>query len=249
MNYGLDNKIVLITGGSVGLGRTLINEFQAQNCTVIFGNRNEELGKKVEKETGAEFVKFDLSDIDSIKNIISYVSKKYGRIDILVNNAALCCNSQMPMAEFDDEYIKTSFTVNSLGTYKCMQEAIRVMLKQETKGTIVNITSITTVRGGAGVSVYASSKAAINSMTAAAANEYGSLGIHINAVMSGVIGTEGTKAFKETSPEHYKAFCSNIPLARVAEPEEIAKPVLWLCCKDSSYVQGHLLVVDGGCLI
>ena len=90
MNYGLDNKIVLITGGSVGLGRTLINEFQAQNCTVIFGNRNEELGKKVEKETGAEFVKFDLSDIDSIKNIISYVSKKYGRLDILVNNAALC---------------------------------------------------------------------------------------------------------------------------------------------------------------
>lgn len=249
MKYNLDHKIVLITGGSIGLGRTLINEFLSQNCTVIFGNRNESLGKQVAEETGAEFVKFDLRDTDSIEHFISYVHDKYGRIDILVNNAALCCTNQMNMADFDMDYITASFETNSRGTYKCMQEAIKVMKSQETKGTIVNITSITTVRGGAGVSVYAASKAAINSMTTAAAAEYGADGIRINAVMSGVIGTEQTKAFAVASPEHYKAFCSNIPLGRVAEPEEIAKPVLWLCSDDSSYVQGHLLVVDGGCLV
>ena len=248
MHYGLDNKIVLVTGGSKGLGRCLIDEFQAQNCTVIFGNRDEELGKKVAEETGAEYVKFDLTDNASIENMVAHVKEKYGRLDIMVNNAALCCANQMSMAEFSDEYVAENFATNSRGTYKCMQEAIKVMLTQETKGSIVNITSITTVRGGNGISIYAASKAAINSMTEAAACEYGAQGIRINAVMSGVIGTEQTKAFAVASPEHYKAFCSNIPLARVADPEEIARPVLWLCSDDASYVQGHLLVVDGGTL-
>ena len=249
MNYGLDHKIVLITGGNKGLGRVLVDEFQTQNCTVVFGCRNEELGNKVAEETGAEYIKADITDNVSIKHMITHVKEKYGKLDILINNAALCCETQMSMIDFSDEYIAANFDTNSRETFKCMQEAIKVMLKQETKGTIVNITSITTIRGGNGVSIYAASKAAINSMTKAAAREYGSQGIRINAVMSGVIGTEQTKAFAEVSPEHYKAFCSNIPLERVAEPEEIAKPVLWLCSEDASYIQGHLLVADGGTLI
>lgn len=246
MNYGLQGKIVLVTGGSRGLGRTLIDEFKAQGCTVVFGNKDIHAGAQVAKETGCEYIPFDLRDEDSISRMIQAVVEKYGALDILVNNAALTSSMQQPSAELDSEYVSDVFTTNSIGTFKCMQAAIKVMAKQEHKGCIVNITSATSIRGGAGLAAYASSKAAINSMTASAANEYAQEGIRINAVMSGVIGTAATKAFKEASPEHYAAFCAGIPLRRVGEPEEICKPVLWLCSDDASYVTGTCLSCDGG---
>lgn len=246
MNYGLENKVVLVTGGSRGLGRTMIDEFRKQGCTVVFGNRDEALGEKVAQETGCEYVKFDLRDKASIVHLMEHVVEKYGRLDILVNNAAITSSYQAPIDLLEPDYVHDAFTANSLGTFVCIQEAIKIMKEQESKGCIVSITSATSVRGGAGLAAYAASKAAVNSMTASAANEYAKTGVRINAVMSGVIGTEATKAFKEASPEHYAMFCDGIPAKRVAEPEEICKPVLWLCCDDASYVNGICLSCDGG---
>lgn len=246
MNYGLENKIVLVTGGSRGLGRTMIDEFKKQGCTVVFGNRDEVLGEKVARETGCEYVRFDLRDKASIVHLMEHMVEKYGRLDILVNNAAITSSHQAPIDLLEPDYVNDAFTANSLGTFVCIQEAVKIMKEQESRGCIVNITSATSVRGGAGLAAYAASKAAINSMTASAANEYAKTGVRINAVMSGVIGTEATKAFKEASPEHYAMFCDGIPAKRVAEPEEICKPVLWLCCDDASYVNGICLSCDGG---
>lgn len=246
MNYGLENKIVLVTGGSRGLGRVMIEEFKAQGCTIIFGNRNAELGAKVSAESGCEYVQFDLRDKASIENLFKYVVDKYGRLDILVNNAAITSSNQAPIDQLDPEYVNEAFTANSLGTFICIQEGIKVMKNQETKGCIVNITSATTEHGGAGLAAYAASKTAINSMTCSAANEYTEQGIRINAVMCGVIATEGTMAFREASPEHYAAYCSGIPAKRTGEMAEFCKPVMWLCSDDASYVSGTLLRCDGG---
>lgn len=246
MNYNLEGKIVLITGGSRGLGRTMIDEFQKQRCIVVFASRDSELGEKVSKETGAEYVQFDLEDRASIEKLMSHVAEKYGRLDILVNNAALTSSGSQKLPDLDAGYVRDVFTFNCIGTMCCMQEAIKIMEKQESRGCIVNISSATSIRGGAGLAPYAASKAAINSMTASAAAEFACKGIRINAVVCGVIATETSKKFWANDPARHEASCAKLPVKYVAEPEEMCKPVLWLCSEDASYMHGACIACDGG---
>lgn len=250
LNYGLENKVVLITGGSRGLGRVMINEFQAQGCTVVFGNRDAELGAQVSAETGAEYVQFDLTDLASIEAMFAYVAAKYGKLDLFVNNAAETGGgANTPAMELTNEEVEHFFRANALGSFKCAQEAAKIMAAQETKGCIVNVASTTASRGGGGLTAYGASKGAVVSMTYALASEFGPLGVRLNTVQLGVIGNEATKAFEKQNPEFYAAYCANIPLGHVGEPEEMIKPILFLCSPDASYMQGSVVVVDGGLLV
>lgn len=250
INYGLNGKIVLITGGSRGLGRVLIDEFKAQGSTVIFANRDAELSKQVAAETGTEYVQLDLTDIASIEALFAHVAAKYGKLDVLVNNAAETGGgASIPAIEMTNEATAQFFNANALGTFKCVQEAAKIMVNLEDKGVIVNVSSATATRGGQGLSAYAASKGAVNSMTYAMAHEFGPLGIRLNTVQLGVIGNEATKMFAEANPEFYAAYCANIPLGRVGEPYEMIKPILFLASPDASYMQGSVVVVDGGLLI
>ena len=246
INYGLENKIALITGGTEGMGRVMVDEFLAQGCTVVFAARNQENGKRVSEETGAEYVCFDLLDRQSIEALFAHIKEKYGRLDILVNNAASCRTTKSEMTAYDYELVEKFFMTNSLGTYKCIQEGIKLMLEQEDPGgSIVSISSTTTVMPSFGVSHYAASKAAINGMTYAAAGEYAAKGIRINSVMCSAINTEQFRAILKAQPEKLKGTLAKIPMGRVGEPQEYIKAVLWLCSEDASYVNGSCLLVDG----
>lgn len=250
INYGLNGKVVLITGGSRGLGRTLIDEFKAQGSTVIFANRDAELSKQAAAETGTDYIQFDLTDFASIEALFAQIMAKYGKLDILVNNAAETGGgTNTPALELTNEMTKQYFNTNTLGTFKCVQEAAKIMVNQESKGIIVNVSSTTASKGGGGLTAYGASKGAVNSMTYAMAGEFGPLGIRINTVQLGVIGNEATKMFAEANPEFYAAYCANIPLGRVGEPYEMIKPILFLCSPDASYMQGSVVVVDGGLLV
>lgn len=250
INYGLENKVVLLTGGSRGLGRVLVDELKQQGSTIIFANRDAELGAQVAAETGTEYVQLDLTDFGSIEALFAHIVAKYGKLDVLINNAAETGGgASIPVMEQSDEITKQFFNTNTLGSFKCAQEAAKIMVNQETKGVIVNVSSTTASKGGSGLAAYAASKGAVNSMTYAMATEFGPMGIRINAVQLGVIGNEATKMFAEANPEYYAAYCANIPLGRVGEPEEMIKPILFLCSPDASYMQGSVVVVDGGLLV
>lgn len=245
IKYGLENKIALITGGTQGLGAVMVKEFLNQGCTVIFAGRNKETGAQIATETGAEFFPFDLADRQSIEALFAHIKEKYGRLDILINNAANTKTSKQVMTMYDYDQVAEFFMVNSLGTYKCVQEAIEIMLQQEDKGCIVNISSTTSVKPTLGNSAYAASKGAVNSMTYAAAGEFAGKGIRINSIICHIISTQLIKNVAEKNPVAIKRALEAIPAGRIGEPEEYAKVALWLCSEDASYVNGSCVMVDG----
>jgi len=244
----LAGKVAIITGGSRGIGASIVKKFAEQGAHVAFTYRsNEQSANNVAAEAatlceGVRVIgyKSDASSFDQTKELIENVLKEFGKIDILVNNAGITRdNLLMRMTEEQwDEVMET----NLKSLFNFTKNIMRPMLKAKT-GSIINITSIVGVSGNAGQSNYSASKAGIIGFTKSMAYEVGSRNIRCNAIAPGFIDTEMTHTLDEKLKE---TMIANTALQRFGKAEEIANACLFLASDLSSYISGEVLMVTGG---
>jgi len=244
----LEGKTAIITGGSRGIGKAIVEIFAKHGANVAFTySSSAESAKIIEDEVSKEGVKVkcyksDASNFDDAQNLAADIHKEFGSIDILINNAGITKdNLLMRMSEEDFDRV---IEVNLKSVFNMTKAVQRVMLKQR-KGSIINMSSVIGLKGNAGQSNYAASKAGVIGFTKSMAIELGSRNIRSNAIAPGFIVTEMTeKLGEETIKKYYEA----VPLKRGGTPEEVANTCVFLGSDMSSYVTGQVLNVDGGML-
>jgi NAD(P)-dependent dehydrogenase (short-subunit alcohol dehydrogenase family) len=247
----LKNKVALITGGSLGLGKETAILFAKEGAKVIITGRTEKTLKKTVEEAKKEGVHLDhlVSDVaeeEDCKEAVDHVVNKYGRIDILFNNAGILYTGTTH--ETPTEIWDKTFAVNARGTYLMSKYAIPHMLKQG-KGCIINNSSILGLKAVPGVAAYNATKGAVTQLTRSMALEYSSKGIRVNAICPGTIVTPMVEGLfeqfgdKKSAEELFKSFH---PIGRLGRPEEIAHAVLFLCDDSVEFMTGSMLSVDGG---
>ena len=238
----MNKKVALVTGGSQGIGLATVKKFAEKGYVVVIGDVKKEQAQKIAEHLTSigntvDSIFCDVSKETSIKEMIDYVIKTYGRLDIAVNI------TDMPESQYD------SITgINLKGVWACMKHEIPVIL-QSGAGAIVNVSSIGGVVGTAGESVYTATKHGIIGMTKASALEYARRGVRINAVCPGAIYTPMGDTLLKSALGLEETLEATIPLGRLGEAKEIAEAIYWLASPKSSYVVGHSLVVDGGITI
>ena len=246
------DEVVLVTGSTKGIGKTIAEAFAKEGATVVILGRNEASAQKTKTELTqqglkAESFACDVTNPENVQEIVNKILDKYKRIDILVNNAGITKdNLLLRMSENDwDEVIQT----NLKGVFNCTKIVSKVMLKASAKGgkgKILNIASIIGITGNAGQANYAASKAGIIGFTKSVAKEIASRGITVNAVAPGYIHTDMTSELKENVREQ---ILKSIPLGRLGMPKDVAGVCLFLASKDADYITGQTIVVDGGMAI
>ena len=238
----MSEKLALVTGGSRGIGASVATELaKAGYDVVITYAGNEEAANKTVEEIKALGVdsaayKFDVSNNEETVKVVNEIIEKYGRIDVLVNNAGITRDGLFMRMNKDnwDAVINTNLS----GAYNVTQPIVKVMMKQRS-GVIVNMASIVGVYGNAGQANYAAAKAGVIGFTKSLAKELASRNIRVNAIAPGFIATDMTKDLdSEKITEH-------IPLKRLGQPEDIAKTVKFLC-DEGTYITGQVIQVDGG---
>ena len=244
-----NKKVVIVTGGSRGIGREICLEHARNNCNIVVnysGNQEKALETAAAcKEFGVEaiIIKADVSKAAEVDAMINEVLNTFKRIDILVNNAGVVRDNllmRMKEEEFD-----SVIDINLKGVFLCSKAVLRTMVKQRC-GRIINITSIVGIFGNPGQANYAASKAGIIGITKSLAKEIGSRGITVNAVAPGFIETDMTESLTEELQENV---IKQITLRRLGTTSDIAKAVSFLSSDSASYITGQVLSVDGGMII
>lgn len=237
----LENKVVIITGAAQGMGKIHAEKALEQGAKVIITDINEESGHQTESELKGEvmFIKHNVSDENDWKNVVQQTMGKWGRIDVLVNNAGITYNT--PLEELTtDDYMKI-VQINQLSVFLGMKTVAPIM-KEQHKGSIINISSMNGLVGGA--IGYTDTKFAVRGMTKAASRELSPYNIRVNSVHPGVIQTPMLE--QEGVKEAVEEFKKTIPMRRVAQAEEVSNMVTFLASDDSSYSTGAEFVIDGG---
>ena len=244
----LENKVALITGGGRGIGRSICESFAENGCNVAFTyNSSKEAAENLVEELKKYDVKVksyksDASDHDKSVELIDNVISDFERIDVLVNNAGITKdNLLMRMSPSD---FKDVVNVNLGSVFNLTKSSIKIFLKQK-EGSIINISSIVGVKGNAGQSNYAASKAGIIGFSKSIALEVGSRNIRCNVVAPGFIETDMTDSLSDDVLEKWK---ESIPLKRSGKPNDVGNACVFLASDLSSYITGQVLQVDGGLL-
>ena len=244
----LENKVALITGGGRGIGRSICESFAENGCNVAFTyNSSKEAAENLVEELKKYDVKVksyksDASDHDKSVELIENVISDFERIDVLVNNAGITKdNLLMRMSPSD---FKDVVNVNLGSVFNLTKSSIKIFLKQK-EGSIINISSIVGVKGNAGQSNYAASKAGIIGFSKSIALELGSRNIRCNVVAPGFIETDMTDSLSDDLLEKWK---ESIPLKRSGKPNDVGNACVFLASDLSSYITGQVLQVDGGLL-
>jgi len=241
-----EKKIALVTGASRGIGRACAIALGKKGYTVIINyNSNEDAANEVKKiieENGSEagIVKANVSDLNEVKQMFREITKTYGKIDVLVNNAGIVKDEYVLMMTPDT--IDQCLNLNIKGYMYCSQQAALKMFSKK-KGCIINVSSVSSLLAVAGQSVYSATKGAVNSMTATMAKELAPYGIRVNAVAPGFIATDMVDKLPEDKKEEY---IQTIPFGRFGEPEEVGNVVAMLASDEAAYITGQVLVIDGG---
>ncbi len=241
----MSEQVALITGGSRGIGKACAKELAKAgfDIAVIYaGNEaaaNETVSELKAMNVEAEAYKCDVSDAESVNECVAKVMEKFGRIDVLVNNAGITRDNLMLRMNHDDwnAVINTNLT----GAFNMTKPIVKIMMKQRS-GSIVNMSSIVGVMGNAGQANYSAAKAGLIGFTKSLAKELGSRNIRVNAIAPGFIKTDMTKGLDIDS------FAEHIPLKRLGEAEDIAVTVKFLAV-DGKYVTGQVIGVDGGLVV
>lgn len=250
MTHVLADKVALITGGSTGIGKACALAFSREGAKVVIADMNGEAGEETvslvrAKGGEASFVKTDVSQPDEVESLFGQVMATYGRLDCAFNNAGIPGSIGFSTHEYPDESWQRVLDVNLKGVWLCMRQEIIQMLRQG-GGAIVNTASIWGLVGAPGASAYVASKHAVAGLTRAAALEYASRGIRINAVNPGTIRTPILDPFIAAMPDFESFMTARHPIGRIGRPEEVAEAVVWLCSDAASFVIGQNLPVDGG---
>jgi len=241
----LENKVVLVTGASRGIGRAIATALGEQGATVI-GTATSDKGAEAISSYFADAgikgqgMKLDVGDDESVAAVIDAITDTYGPVDVLVNNAGITRdNLLMRMkAEEWNSVINTNLT----SLYRLSKSVVRGMMKARA-GRIINIASVVGSSGNAGQTNYSAAKAGMLGFTKSLAAELGSRGITVNAVAPGFIDTDMTR---ELADEQRNALLKNIPLARLGQPQEIAAAVAFLASDAAGYITGETIHVNGG---
>jgi 3-oxoacyl-[acyl-carrier protein] reductase len=243
--FSLKDKVALVTGASQGIGRDTALALAQAGATVAVAARTEEklaaLVTEIEAAGGAAFaVKMDVADGEQVKAGFKHVFEKFGRLDILVNNAAITRDGLSVRMKQDDweAVLKTNLT----GAHLCIQQALSTMMRARS-GRIINISSVVAQSGNAGQANYVAAKAGLIGLTKAVAIEMASRNITVNAIAPGFIETPMTDVLADKVKEDLKA---RIPLGRLGSARDVAAAIVFLASDEAGYITGHVLNVNGG---
>ena len=246
--YDLSDKVALVTGASRGIGRAVAVGLARAGADVAVVSRGEavkETAAMIEQLGRRSFaMQEDLAEPEAAARVVSRTVEQLGRLDIMVNNAGT--TRRAPCEQFSDEDWQAVMSLNIDAVFRLCREAGKVMLEQG-YGKIVNVASLMSFQGGWTIPAYTASKHAVAGLTKSLANEWASRGITVNALAPGYVKTEVTAPLQE-DPVRRPDIDKRIPQGRWAEPEDMVGPVLFLASEASAYVQGHVLVADGGWL-
>ncbi|MDH4040170.1 MAG: SDR family oxidoreductase [Gammaproteobacteria bacterium] len=245
----LEDKVAVVTGAGQGIGRAIAMSYAREGAKVVVADFNKVLGQETVdliRQAGGEatFVFGDVSKEDSVRTMVDTAAANYGRLDIACNSAAVSRGSG-PIHEFEREVFDSTLEMCLTNTWLCMKYEIKAMLANG-GGSIVNISSNSSLKGQAYNTAYAAAKGGVNILTKSAAAEYGAQGIRINAVSPGVIRTPGVEKYFEEQPKIAEGLKKAAVMNRLGEPEEIAEAVTFLSSDRASFITGQILSVDGG---
>ncbi len=248
------DKTILVTGGATGIGYAIASKFAKAGANVVIVGRRETVGRNAEtqmRNAGLEavFISGDVSSEESVRSFIGETVRRYRRLDILVNNAAIVDTRRF--LDIDSEKWRNVFNVTVHGTYYCSRYAAEHMVDKGVKGCIINISSINAYRALRDSSHYNAAKGAMDQLTRCMALELADHGIRVNAINPGFIETELSivNGINELETEWFKSIYVNhqkIAMRRAGQPEEVADVALFLASEDASYICGATIPVDGG---
>ena len=237
----MKDKVILVSGGSRGIGRAIVEYFSKQGSRVAFlYEKNEKAAEKTALEFGALMIQCDIADPDSVRSAVEKVRAELGEIDVLVNNAAISVIK--PFDTFTDEEWNRMLSVNLSGAFYLSRECVSDMIGHK-MGRIINIGSMWGKTGASCEVPYSATKAGIRGLTLSLAKELAPSGITVNCVEPGVIATEMNSCLEENT---LSALCEETPMGRIGKPEEVAATVGFLASEEASFITGQIIGVDGG---
>lgn len=242
----MKERVAIVTGGSRGIGRAVCLRLAKEGVHIILNyTSNKEAAEetaKVCEEFGVQvrIVQANVSKAEACEMLFAEALKINGRVDILVNNAGITRDNLL--IRMKDEDFDAVIQTNLRGTFLCMRQAAKIMMKQR-YGRIINMSSIIGLRGNAGQVNYAASKAGVIGMTKSLAKELAARGVTVNAIAPGMIETDMTNVLSEKIKE---VIVKEIPMKKMGKPEDIAEAVVFFAKEEASYVTGQVLSVDGG---
>ena len=237
-------KVVLVTGGSRGIGKAVCEKFAAEGYAVAVNyEKSEEKAAALAEKIGGKAYKADVSDYGAVCRMFDDIEKELGEISVLINNAGISTFGLFQ--DCSDEEWERIFGVNVKGVFNCSKRALGNMIKNQS-GSIVNVSSIWGVTGGSCECHYSATKAAIIGYTKAMAKEFGPSGIRVNCVAPGAVETEMNARF---SKEDMEAIAEEAALGYIGKPEEIAEAIFFAASEKASYMTGAVLNVNGGSVI
>ena len=248
-NGSYAGKVAFVTGAATGIGRATALAFAREGAGVVVADvaeqGNRETARIIEAAGGrAHAVACDVRRAEDVKAVLDNTVETFGRLDVAFNNAGVE-QPIMPTADLTEEEWDRLVDIDLRGVFLCMKHEIPLMLEQG-GGAIVNTSSDAGVKGFAGQAAYCAAKYGIVGLTKAAALDYASQNIRVNAVCPGIIETPMMDRFSGGTPEGRERVISQEPIGRMGTPEEIAAAVVWLCSDAASFATGHAMVVDGG---
>jgi NAD(P)-dependent dehydrogenase (short-subunit alcohol dehydrogenase family) len=246
MRYPFEGKVVIVTGASGGIGRASARAFAASGASVVVSDLQDDKGHETvaliaEAGGTAIYRRCDVADEAEVRALVNAAVAEFGRLDFAHNNAGV---NRPGSNEWETADWTLSLSVNLSAVMFCMREEIAAMRKFG-GGAIVNTASVNGLVGNPSQPGYVASKHGVIGLTRSAALRYAKEGIRVNAVCPGVVDTPMVEAVSKI-PQYREAIEKMTPMGRMAQPEEIAGAVLWLCSEQSSFVTGHPLVIDGG---
>ncbi|OQX95997.1 3-oxoacyl-ACP reductase [candidate division KSB1 bacterium 4572_119] len=243
MKHFLD-KVVVITGGAAGIGAVTVRKFAEEGANVLIWDVSEELGEALASEIQqAEFQKVNVADRANVQSAVNKVIEKYGKIDVLINNAGI--TQDVTLLKMEEAQWDAVIDINLKGVFNCSQATAKVMAEKRS-GVIINTSSIVALYGNFGQTNYVASKSGIIGMTKVWAKELGRKGIRVNAVAPGFIATDMVKTVPEKVINMLK---EKTPLGRLGDPNDIANTYLFLASDEASFITGTVISVDGGLVI
>jgi hypothetical protein len=247
-----DSRVAVVTGGAYGIGRGIVHEFSAKGDAVVIADRDAERGTGLEAAIGAAggkalFVSTDVRLEDQVQALMKRVVEVFGRIDVLVNNAGIERYRRADQYTIDDW--NAIHETNLRGAFLCAKYAYPLL--KQSRGCVVNISSVQGIANEPQISAYAATKAGLLALTRGMALDFAADGVRVNAICPGAIRSGMMEPFlkDQADPEEaVKAIGKTIPLGRVGQPEDIAQAVYFLASPAAAYITGATLVVDGGLL-
>ncbi len=243
-------KVVVVTGGSVGIGRAVARAFAGRGAHVVIAGRNVEAANRAADEIARETkvaalaLQIDVSVPEQCERLIAEAVAHFGAVDVLVNNAAHF--ALVPLLEAGAETAARFLGANVLGPLHCARALAHWAIEAKRTAVIVNISSISGARPAPGCGLYSASKAALDSLTKSMALEWTPRGIRVNGVAPGHVSTEGVMADFASGRLDYAAMIGRIPAGRIADVQDVADAVIFLASENSRHIVGQTLTVDGG---